>query len=81
MANLAATPVFTPVGGNVPAGQKLTITDATKGAVIYDTTNGTTPTTGSTKYTKAIPVAKSETEAAASGVANGVVSSAGYTIK
>lgn len=83
VANPAATPVFTPAGGNVPAGQKVTITDATKGAVIYYTTNGTRPTTSSTKYTGAITVSASETieaVAAAPGYNNSEVASEKYVI-
>ena len=80
----AALPVFKPAGGTYSSAQNVTVTDTTNGAVIYYTTDGTTPTTGSTKYTGAIPVAKSETIkaiAAANGFANSGVSPAVYTIK
>jgi hypothetical protein len=80
----AATPVLTPAAGTYASAQKVTMTDATKGAVMYYTTNGTTPTTASTKYTGAITVSASETVkaiAVAIGYANSGVSAAAYTIK
>ncbi len=80
----AALPVFAPAAGTYTGVQKVTITDATAGAVVYYTTNGTTPTTASTKYTTAISVAATETIkaiAVATGHANSAVVSAAYTIK
>jgi glucosylceramidase len=49
----AATPLFWPVPGaysQTQAGQTVTLTDSSSGATIYYTTDGTTPTTSSTKY-------------------------------
>jgi hypothetical protein len=80
----AALPVFTPAAGTYSSAQKVTITDATKGAMIYYTTNDATPTTSSTKYTGPITVSATETIkaiAAASGYANSGVSTATYTIE
>jgi len=80
----AAIPVFTPAAGTYAAAQKVTIADATKGAVIYYTTNGAAPTTASTKYTGAISISATKTLkaiAVAPGYANSAVSSATYTIK
>ena len=51
-----ATPVFTPAQGVYPTAQTVTIADATGGAVLYYTTNGTIPTTYSSKYTGPITV-------------------------
>ena len=50
----AATPAFTPPGGNYTTAQSVTITDATPGAGIYYTIDGTTPTTASKGWSKVI---------------------------
>jgi hypothetical protein len=69
---LTSTPVIAPAGGNFNAAQTVTITDSTPGAVIYYTTNGTTPTTASAVYSGPITVAQSETlEAIAVAPGNG----------
>ena len=57
----AANPVFSLAGGSYNGSQTLTITDSSPGAVIYYTVDGTTPTTTSARYTKAITVPVSET--------------------
>jgi len=79
----AATPVFSLAAGTYIAAQSVTITDATAGATIYYTTNGTAPTAASTKYTGAISVAATETIeaiAVATGHTNSAIASAKYTI-
>jgi hypothetical protein len=71
----AATPSFTIPSGTYSTAQTVAISDATAGATIYYTTNGTTPTTSSTKYTAPITVSSSETLEAIA-VENGYTSSA-----
>jgi N-acetylneuraminic acid mutarotase len=79
----AAAPIFSPAQGTYTSVQSVTIMDSTAGATIYYTTNGTTPTAASTKYTGAISVGSTETIeaiAVAAGFNNSIVSSATYTI-
>jgi len=80
----AATPTFSPAGGTYTSAQSVTLSDATAGASIYYTTDGSTPTTGSTKYTGTISVGATTTIkaiAAASGYNNSSLASATYTIQ
>jgi hypothetical protein len=80
----AATPVFSPAAGSYAAAQHVSITDSTTGSTIYYTTNGTTPTTSSTKYTAAITVSDTTTIkaiATATGSLTSAVASATYTIE
>ena len=79
----AATPTFSPAAGAYGPAQTVTISDATSGATIYYTTNGTTPSTSSSVYSSAITVSATETlEAIATAplyMTSGV-GSAAYTI-
>jgi cyclophilin family peptidyl-prolyl cis-trans isomerase len=54
-------PVFSPAPVTYKTAQTVTLRDDTAGATIYYTTNGTTPTTASTKYAAPIQVTASET--------------------
>jgi hypothetical protein len=61
----------------------MTISDTTAGAVIYYTTNGTTPSASASKYMTQITVLAMETIkaiAVATGYTNSAVASAAYTI-
>ncbi|HXP82795.1 MAG TPA: chitobiase/beta-hexosaminidase C-terminal domain-containing protein [Verrucomicrobiae bacterium] len=60
-ASPAATPVINPATGTYTSAQTVTITDGTAGSTIYFTTDGTTPTTSSTKYTGTFNVSKTTT--------------------
>jgi hypothetical protein len=80
----AATPTFSPAAGTYASAQSITISDATAGATIYYTTDGSTPTTSSTTYTGPISVASSLTIkaiATASGFSTSAVGSAAYVIQ
>lgn len=79
----ANAPVITPLTGTYTAGQMVSTTDATAGATIYYTTNGSTPTTSSTKYTGPFLAASTETVqalAAATGFVNSQVTTTNYTM-
>src|SRR5208337_4792002 len=83
-ASTAASPTFSPGPGTYTTAQSVTISDSTPSSTIYYTTNGTTPTTGSTVYSSAITVSASETVeaiATATGLTNSAVASAIYTIQ
>jgi hypothetical protein len=79
----AATPTINPTAGSFGAGLMISITDGTPGAVIYYTTNGTTPTTSSTQYKNPFLLASSATVqaiAVPSGYTQSLTASATYTI-
>jgi Chitobiase/beta-hexosaminidase C-terminal domain len=78
-----ATPTFSPAAGTYSTTQSVTIADATSGAAIHYTTDGTTPTATSPTYTTAITVAATTTIKAIgtkSGSTTSTVASATYTI-
>jgi hypothetical protein len=83
-APVASVPIFSPAEGTYDAGQAVTLTSATKGAVIHYTTNGKTPTATSTKYSAPIRLTQTtiiQAIATATGYADSSVSSATYTIR
>jgi glucosylceramidase len=79
----AATPNFTPAPGTYTAAQSVTLSDATQGATIYYSTDGTTPTTSSTKYASTLSVPATTTIkalATAPGNLPSTVAAGTYTI-
>jgi glucosylceramidase len=60
-APAAATPTFSPAPGTYTAAQSVTLSDATSGAQIYYTTDGSTPTSSSALYSGAINIAADTT--------------------
>src|SRR3984957_18625364 len=82
---VAATPTFSPAAGTYSGTQTVSLADATSGALIYYTTNGTTPSTTSAQYVAGTPLTVSASEtveaiAVASGYTQSPVASAAYTI-
>ena len=78
-----ATPTATPVAGTYTGTQSVKLECATEGADIYYTTDGSTPTTDSTKFTSNISVAATTTIKAIAvkeGQYNSSVLTAAYTI-
>ena len=69
-----ATPVITPGTETFSTPVHVSITDATAGASIYYTTNGATPTTSSTLYTRPFPISATSTVQSIAAL-NGVTSS------
>ena len=83
IAPIAAEPIFSPPAGTYIKSVTVKLTDATKGAVLHCTTNGSTPTSGSPVCPASIVVTATETIkaiAVATGFTNSVVASAVYTI-
>ena len=79
----AAAPTFSPNGGSFGTAQSVTISDATPGAAIYYTIDGSTPSSSSTVYSTPVVIAKTETLkaiAVASGYDNSAVASASFTL-
>lgn len=80
----AATPVIAPAGGTFTSAQTITITDATVGASIYYTADGSTPTATSTLYTGPFVITASQTinaVAVAAGIRNSAVATQTYTVR
>ncbi len=80
----AAAPVISPAGESFTGSVPVSITDSTSGATIYYTTDGSMPTTSSTKYTGAITVSTTETisaVASATGMLTSGVAKQTYTLQ
>jgi Chitobiase/beta-hexosaminidase C-terminal domain len=78
-----APPTFSVGTGAYTTPFTVSISDSTPGAIIYYTSDGSTPTTGSSVYSAPISVSASETLraiATANGYATSTVASAAYTI-
>jgi hypothetical protein len=77
-----ATPTFSPAPGTYTSAQTVTLSDATSGAVIHCTTNGTTPTANSPVCTTLTVSATTNIEAiaVATGSNNSAVATGVYTI-
>jgi len=78
-----ATPVIAPAAGTYTSAQTVSITDATAGAAIYYTQDGSTPTTASAPYTGSFTISTTQTIqaiAAAVGDLNSAVASSAFTI-
>jgi hypothetical protein len=76
-------PVFSPAAGSFSSVQSVTITSSTGGAAIHYTTDGTTPTSGSTLYTGALTIGSTLTLkglATLTGHLDSTVTSGLYTI-
>lgn len=82
--NATASPTFSPIGGTYTSAQTVTLSDATAGAQIYYTTDGTAPTVSAKNlYTGPIAVSQSQTLnaiAVATGFNNSGVASTAYVI-
>jgi len=81
----AATPTFSPAPGTYTSAQTVSLLDATNGASIYYTTNGSTPTTKSSLYSASAPIAVSSTTtieaiAVAPGYSTSAVATGTYTL-
>lgn len=78
-----ASPVFSPVGGtSFETSQDVTITSSTSGASVYYTTDGTTPSASSPRYSAAITLTATTTInaiAVCGGMENSAVVSAVFT--
>jgi len=80
----AVHPDFSPGGGTYSSPQNVKLSSKTPDAVIYYTTNGSTPTAASTQYTGPINVSNSETIktiAVSPTLGTSVVSAATYVIQ
>ncbi|MHA6531252.1 chitobiase/beta-hexosaminidase C-terminal domain-containing protein [Paenibacillus sp. BAC0078] len=76
-------PTANPAGGAVASGTTVALSTTTSGATIYYTTDGSTPTSGSTVYSAPIPLTSAKTIkaiAVKAGMVDSPVLSEAYTI-
>jgi hypothetical protein len=81
---VASPPLFSPGGGTFSGPQSVTITSPTSIALIFYTTNGTTPNSSSTRYIAPIQVTATETiraVAVATGFTSSTVVAQSYLIE
>jgi glucosylceramidase len=79
----AATPTFSPAAGTYNSAQTVTLSDASSGAAIYYTLDGSAPTSASAHYSVPITVSATETInaiAIATGYTQSATGCAAYTI-
>jgi glucosylceramidase len=79
----AAAPTLNPGTGTYISAQTVTIADATTGATIYYTLDGTTPSTSSARFTAPLTISSTTTVnaiAVATGYNSSAVASATYTV-
>jgi hypothetical protein len=82
-ASTVAAPTISPNGGSYTGPVTVTLADATSGAALYYTIDGSTPTTASTLYTTPFTLAASanvKVIATASGMTDSSITSATFTI-
>jgi hypothetical protein len=80
---MLTAPSFSPAAGSILSTQTVSLSDATAGATIYYTTNGSAPTTSSTKYSAPLTLsANTSIQAIAvdAGFTNSLVASAAYSV-
>jgi len=82
---VTATPAFSPAPGTYTSAQSVSLSDATNGASIYYTIDGSTPTSKSTLFTAGTPITVSATTtinaiATATGDTNSAIATGTYTI-
>ena len=78
-----ATPTFSPAGGTYSLAQTVSVLDGSPSPTIYYTTDGSTPTTGSTVYSTPLSIGATTTVkaiATSSGLSQSAVGVAAYTI-
>jgi Chitobiase/beta-hexosaminidase C-terminal domain len=83
-STFAQAPNFSVAPGTYSTTQTVALSSVTSGATIYYTTNGSTPTTSSTKYSGPITVSQTQTLSAiavATNLSSSAVSTALYTIQ